>query len=71
MAFTKERNTLAWHHFTLMSCDPDYTVTEINSDVEWQTHPCDIWFAESECHLQMKITLNTNKPIRISTTART
>ena len=48
------------HHFTL-SCNPEFTLADWNSDVlELQTHPSDIWLAESVCHLQMKIKHNTN-----------
>ena len=50
------------HHFTLMTCNPEYTVADIKSDdVEWQTHSADICHAESECHLHINITLNTRK----------
>ena len=38
------------HHFTLMSCNPECIVTDINPDgVEWQKNPRNIWLAESEC----------------------
>ena len=50
-----------WPRMTLRSCDPEYTVADIKSDVvEWQTHLRDIWLPESECHLHIKITHNTS-----------
>ena len=33
MAFTKENNTWTRHHFTLMSCNPEYNVADNNSYV--------------------------------------
>ena len=38
----------------------EYTVAGINSDVEWLTHSRDIWLAESECYLQIKLTHESN-----------
>ena len=48
-----------------MSCNPEYRVLNIGPDVaEWQALMDDIWHAESEWHLQMKLTLYTSDAIK-------
>ena len=43
------------HHFTPMSCNPEYTVGDIISDViPWKTHPRDIYLAECEVKITDK-----------------
>jgi len=36
-------------------------MADTNSNLEWQTHPRNVWLIKNECHLQIKIILNTNK----------
>ena len=43
-----------------MSCNPENTVADINSYVEWQTYPRDIRLAESKRYLQIKTTYKHN-----------